>query len=95
LPSKKPSPAQNAIKPTKAKAKPTPKKTAPAKKAPRKKAARKKAAPVPKIPAASKWRIASPEPATPTKGAGGPAEITQPAQSRALMVIPQPEPLTP
>lgn len=88
--SKKPSPAQNAAKPTKAKAKPTPKKTAPAKKVPR-----KKAAPAPKIPAASKWRIASPEPATPTKGAGGPAEITLPAQSRALMVIPQPEPLTP
>ncbi len=96
MPQKKPSPAENAKKPPKAKAAPTLKKPTKAP-TPAKKAPRKKAAPPPPTPPARKWRIASTETASPAEGADGSAATTEPTrtQSRALMVIPQPEPLTP
>jgi len=99
LTQKKPSPAQNAKKATKPGDKPSPKKPAPRKVASPAKKTPKVKATTPKNPAtppvASKWRVASPEPATPSAKAGGNADALQSAPSRALMVIPQPEPLSP
>lgn len=85
MPQKKPSPAQ-----TEKKATPKPKGKAAPKKAVKPASPAKKATPK-KIPAQTqpptKWRVASPQPKA--------TEEPQPAPCRALMVIPQPEPLAP